>query len=181
MKDFESAGFVGGGGEWIIEADYDTYANYWGHKQMVTKPVAKDKRIWNEQFLLIKAKQPALSLPISEATAKKNLSVALNKIIAFATKTGSDYWAGIFTKANNSLSSDHPVVEYYRDFIVENQHSLQSKQLLSSASRAYVFGGMGSWNDILYSTSELEKTNTQLSSELYDRINEAIIVALNNN
>ena len=51
------------------------------------------------------------------------------------------------------LNSKNPAVEYYNDFIPGDALSLQARQLLFSASKAYVFGGMGSWNDNIYSNS----------------------------
>ena len=180
IKDFESAGFGGGGGQWIIEAVYDNYANYWTCKENVTDRDRKDKRIWDTRFYTIAKKQPVVAFGLSPEKAKANLSESLKKIMTFAYDTKSNYWAEVFKKARENLDSAHPVVEYYKDCIVADDYSLQSKQLLFSASVASVFGGMGSWNDIVY-PPEQEKINTRLSADLYDRINEAIIVAVNKN
>ncbi len=180
MKDFESNAFVGGGGQWIIEAVYTDYCNYWTAKESVIKNDAGKDRIWDIRFSLVQREKPILDLAIGPEKAKENLLASLKKITAFADSTKSENWAKVFKKAGENLYSSNPVIEYNKDFIIVDSASLQSKQLLFAADMASVFGGMGSWNDILYPTPELEKTNTLLSSDLYDRINEAIIVAVNN-
>lgn len=178
-KDFESAGFVGGGGDWLIEAVYANHSNYWVLTESVINQNAPDNRIWESNFTVRKNK-PSTSKLISIEIAKKNLSVALNKITLFAAENNLKGWATEFENANKNLDNPQPHVEYYDDFVFKDQLSLSAKQLLFSASLSYVFGGMGSWNDNLFSSPEKEKLNTELTSKLYDGVNEAIVSALNN-
>lgn len=85
----------------------------------------------------------------------------------------------IFDKANNNLINADPQVEYYVDFIIPSRMSLKAKQLLYSASVADVLGGMGSWNDHFF-PKDVEPINNKLSADLFDRINDAVIAAMNN-
>jgi hypothetical protein len=181
LKDFESAGFFGGGGEWIIEAVYENYANYWVGTEDITKPEAKDKRIWSIRFSILKKKAPILNLSISTQQAKINLAESLTKIIAFASMNINDYWTNIFKDAYSNLDNRQPSAKYYKDFFINKSYSLGSRQLLTSANITYAFGGMGSWKDIAYADDDDEKLGTDLTADLYNRVNEAIIVALNNN
>jgi predicted butyrate kinase (DUF1464 family) len=50
-----------------------------------------------------------------------------------------------------------------------------ARQLVFSAGSAWVFGGMGSWNDVVFDKDEDNETYERLSEQLYTRINEAII------
>jgi len=178
LKDFESTGFVGSGGDWIIEAVYNTYSNYWGFTEEDTKPKAPDDRIWSTHFFVIKHK-PSTKSALSIDIAKHNLSVSLTNIIAFALRENQNTWAKIFERAHKNLTDHSPVVDYYEDFISPNSLSLQAKQLLFSASVADVFGGMGSWNDIGYKTKEANELNSKLSADLFDKMNEAVVAAMN--
>jgi hypothetical protein len=177
--DFETAGFVGGGGDWIIEAVYNSYSNYWRFKQDVTKPKAANNRIWGTQFFVIKHKPSTKKIP-SINISKSNLAVSLKHIMNFAFKVNRKNWAEQFEKAIKNLDDPNPTVDFYKDFIPPNTLSLQAKQLLFSASISDVFGGMGSWNDALYDTNEDNDLNNTLSADLFDKINEAITAALNN-
>jgi predicted butyrate kinase (DUF1464 family) len=56
---------------------------------------------------------------------------------------------------------------------------LTAKQLLFSAGNAWVFGGMGSWNDLGFDNKEDNETYDRLSEQLYSNINEAIIASTN--
>ena len=48
-----------------------------------------------------------------------------------------------------------------------------------SASKALVFGGMGSWNDMWFEKEEKEKIYTELSKELYEMIMKGIESSIN--
>jgi hypothetical protein len=56
---------------------------------------------------------------------------------------------------------------------------LTSKQIIFSAGSAWVFGGMGSWNDLGFDSKEDNKTCERLSERFYSNINKAIIVGAN--
>jgi len=178
-SDFQSAGFVGGGGNWFIEAKYNTHSDYWVYSESVLKKNAPDKRIWGTSLTVIKNTKPSplQSLPINEA--RQNLHIALTKIAEFAANQKINFWKTVFDKANNNLTNPNPQVDYYKDFVISERLSLKAKQLLFSASLADVFGGMGSWNDQFFS-KEAEPVNTKLSAELFDKINDAVIAAINN-
>lgn len=178
-KDFETAGFVSGGGDWVIEAVYNGYSNYWRFKEDVTEPKAANNRIWSTQFFVIEYK-PSTKSTLSVDIAKHNLSISLTNIIAFAIKENQYSWAKDFERAKKNLTDINPTIDYYKDFVAPNSLPLQAKQLLFSASIADVFGGMGSWNDISYNNKETIELNTKLSADLFDKMNEAIIAALNN-
>jgi high-affinity Fe2+/Pb2+ permease len=181
IRDYQSDGFLGGGEKWLVEAVYANYSSYWAFEQQVTKPGAVDKRLLSVKLNVVQEKSPQLLpiLPLDQA--RQGLSAALAAIENFASNNNQDKWAGIFKKAFETLNSPKPAIDYYKDFIISDQYSLPRKQLLFSASLADVFGGIGSWNDILYSNIEQNKVNIQLSADLYDKINAAVVAAVNSN
>jgi beta-lactamase superfamily II metal-dependent hydrolase len=79
------------------------------------------------------------------------------------------------------LNSEKPEVDFYHnDLISIENYDLQNRQLLLSASKAFVFGGMGSWNDMGFENEETNKKYNELSTELYNTMNQAIVCAINN-
>ena len=181
IRDYQSDSFLGGGGQWLIEAIYNNYSGYWTFDQRVTQPNAADKRILSVSLNAIQEKSPQLSPVLPVEKARQDLSAALAAIEEFAATNKQDRWAGIFKKAFETLNNPKPNIDYYKDFIINDQYSVPRKQLLFSASLADVFGGIGSWNDILYSNIEANKISIQLSADLYDKINAAVVAAVNNN
>jgi hypothetical protein len=55
---------------------------------------------------------------------------------------------------------------------------LEAKQLLASAQAAWVFGGMGSWNDLGFDGND-QQEYTALSDELFLLLNQAIGATVN--
>ena len=89
-------------------------------------------------------------------------------------------WAEQFEKSRAILDSISPEDSYYhKDLIQLENYSLTAKQILFSAGSAWVFGGMGSWNDLGFDRKEDNDTYDRLSSQLYSMINEAIIAGIN--
>jgi hypothetical protein len=178
MKDYESAGFVGGGGVWQIETVYNDHSDYWSSEDIVANENDTAKRIWSTRLKISAKAQLHSKLEISIETAKTELAASLNKITAFANDHKVEEWAKVFEKATKTLNDSKPVFPY-GDAIINGQYPLQKMQLLCAAAEAYVFGGMGSWNDISYSSDKEEKTNAELSADLYDKVNNAILTAIN--
>ena len=67
---------------------------------------------------------------------------------------------------------------YHSDLGPANSYPLAAKQLLFAAGNAWVFGGMGSWNDLGFDDCETNALYDRLSAQLYTCINTAVVVAL---
>jgi hypothetical protein len=175
----ETTGFIDGGGVWMIEAVYSTYSDYWIADEQVTNEHSKDNRIWSVKYTLALSHQLPSRPTVSLNEANANLTLSLNKIAAFASKHKLSYWTKVFEKAKQNLVSAHPTVDYYKDFIIEKNHPLPSQQVLFSASRAWVFGGMGSWNDMAFDEASVNETYNKLSDSLYHSVIQATLVGIN--
>lgn len=55
---------------------------------------------------------------------------------------------------------------------------LEAKQLLAAAQAAWVFGGMGSWNDLGFDGNDQQEYN-ELSDKLFSLLNQAVSNATN--
>lgn len=179
-KDHKLAGLVGGGGTWLIEAIYDNYSNYWRNKWEVTNQNATDSKIWTVNYGMIVKKQHTSNLQIDNQSIKDKLRQTLIEIANFAFKQNLQSWGELFDRAKTILDSSVPEENYYhKDLIPLDNYSLTAKQILFSAGSAWVFGGMGSWNDLGFDSKEDNDTYDRLSEQLYSNINEAIIAGTN--
>jgi hypothetical protein len=178
-KDHKLAGLVGGGGTWLIEAIYDSYSNYWANRWEVTNQNATDNKIWTVNYGITIAKQHISNLQIDNEKAKLKLRQTLIEIADFAFKQNLQSWGELFDKAIKTMDSTSPEANYHTDLIPLDNYSLTAKQLLFSAGNAWVFGGMGSWNDLGFDNKEDNETYDRLSEQLYSNINEAIIASTN--
>ncbi len=106
---------------------------------------------------------------------KEKLGESLNNISEFAEDSGLTDWHTVFKKALSKLTSNEPGQDYYNPKIHPDNYPLFSRQLLFAACCAWVFDGMGSWNDTLNSTEQYDR----VSEDLYDSIIQAIIAVVN--
>ena len=180
--DYKLAGFVGGGGSWLIEAIYNNYSNYWADKWEVTNKEAADRKIWGVKYGVIAKTKPITDMHYDLIETRNSLDAILLEIKELATRHNLDNWVNIFQKAHNTLESPIPNLEYYHDdLIITKNYPLAARQLLFAAGLAFVFGGMGSWNDLAFEMGDESETYRSLSSKLYDEINKSIIASVNNN
>ncbi|MCW4468556.1 hypothetical protein OGH69_06255 [Flavobacterium sp. MFBS3-15] len=179
-KDHQLAGFIGGGGTWYIEAVYDKYSNYWASRWEVTRKGAEDNRIWSVSYGMVSGKQATHDLLIDREITKEKLGETLEDIAAFAKSRELGNWAAIFERATAALDSPVPGESYYhKDLFPEGHYDLLSQQLLSGAGSAWVFGGMGSWNDLGFDNDEDNHRYNALSGKLYSMINMSIVAGVN--
>jgi hypothetical protein len=178
-NDHQLAGFVGGGGNWFIETVYPNYSDFWvgnwNHdKNLTEKP-------WQVTYGKAVEKQPTRNQQFDLKNTRNELNSILEKLTDFAFKETNENWGNIFEKAKETLNSENPETDFYHtDLISTKEYELQNRQLLLSASKAFVFGGMGSWNDMGFENKKTNKVYHELSTELYDTMNKSIICAINN-
>jgi hypothetical protein len=82
-------------------------------------------------------------------------------------------FGGWFDQALALLESDEPSIEYYPDLLPAVGYSLEARRLVAAAARSWVFGGMGSWNDIGFSDATLLDAYKAVSEDLYTSVIEA--------
>ena len=76
--------------------------------------------------------------------------------------------------------SDHaPLRDHYHgDLVQADLLSLGDLQLFCCAAKAWVFGGMGSWNDVWFGGSDQEDYR-ELSDRLFSAIVDGLLFATN--
>ncbi len=170
------AGMVGGGGQWLLETIFDGYSHYWS-KNWATKENAPDNKIWTVNYGRYNSKLPSQNLQIDITEERNLLSNVLDNIRDFAREESMHTCADRFEKAKFILNHPNPQNEYYHhDLILLQNYSLAAAQLIFAAGEAWVFGGMGWWNDNHFDDTQRYET---LTEQLYQTINRSIIAVAN--
>ncbi len=184
-EDHRLAGFVGGGGLWVIEAKHPSKYTSWVINVQSNKEQKKKKntkRIWDIKIVQSPKKITYSSTPIPEDKGEQieRLYLILEKISLFAEANDQAYWVEKFRASQEQLTSRSPSFSYDSNMSPKDGLDLESRRLICASSRAFVFGGMGSWNDLWIKDEECNKLYFKLSAALYAEINHSIEVALNN-
>jgi hypothetical protein len=173
FPDHKLAGLVGGGGTRYIASTFPKHADYWLGRWEVADQNAPDRRIWNVTYGRVAEKE---KLPLLQANGlssyKDKLENILKQIEAFALKHSLHSWAESFHEGLEVLTSDDPIsLIYHKDLLPPEGYSLDAKRLIAACSQAWVFGGMGSWNDPGFEDTVEHQEYERLSQELYETIN----------
>jgi len=121
-------------------------------------------------------------LPAQELSAVMNqLKYAISQAEIFSNRpdVNARNWATWFNKSLDLLDSPDPKVPFYPDMLPDSGFSLEARQILASATQSYVFGGMGSWNDMVFESLEIQKEYDKITRELYDAVKLGITMASN--
>jgi len=179
LSDRMSAGFVGGGGTWKLWIVEKGLADVWNPSWQVGNRAAPDRRIWQVTYA-----QSAMGVahtivrePLEPL--RNRLQKGLSEALAFCDRHTIDGFASQFRNAIACLSSVDPFsLIYHKDLAPPDTLTLPAQQMLSACSAAWVFGGMGSWNDLYFDRADRDDYE-RISEELFGAMNESIVAATN--
>jgi hypothetical protein len=179
FTDRMSAGFVGGGRRWLLCVQRDGRSECWQAGWQVGNRDAPDQRVWRVQYALVEERPTARPVAITLAEIAIQLVDALTEIEAFARRNGLDSFADCFAKALLCLTADDPFsVVYHRDLAPHGSLPKSAVRVLAACQAAWVFGAMGSWNDLGFQGND-QNLYDRLSDRLYGLLNDAICVGAN--
>lgn len=174
-----SAGFVGGGGEWSLLVMHGRKCDRWQAQWRVGNQAASDRRIWQARYLLVAAGEPIPPTDRPSAEVLEDLKETLAEIEAFARRNRIDGFADEFRIAQECANSEDPLsLVYHKDLSPVGTVGLDGLRLLAACQKAWVFGGMGSWNDISFSGAT-QQEHERLSDALFGLVNEGICSGAN--
>ncbi len=174
-------GFVGGGGRWLIEAQGSGWSDFWESAWQVGDRTRTDKKIWNVRYFRIARRQPHAQTQDLEDLERlsKEFDRQLTEIEEFARSQRLDNFAKLFRSARTRLSSDPPYPDQYHSDLLRTELLPRTAcQLLAACEDAWVFGGMGSWNDQAFDPI-VQPRYEALSEGLYQLLNRVIVAAAN--
>ena len=180
ISDRMSVGFVGGGGRWLIETISPNGSDYWEARWEVGDQNHPDKLIWQVTYgRVMSGEKTFISQGLEGSKIKAELSDNLREISKFARKNELEGFAAAFDKGYVALHSENPYSHVsHKDISPENFLDLEANQLLAASQAAWVFGGMGSWNDMGFDGEDQVEYDS-LSDTLYRLLNESYLMAAN--
>ncbi len=172
IPDRISPAFVGGGGTWFMKvADRRGRAALWLSKWEAWDQDAPERRTWRVSYGripdLLSRSEPFIDLD----GAVIRLRGALQEIYTFAEKYDCARFIISFARALQTLDSQGATLHgSQRDLAPEGCLPPLARCLLDACQTAWVFGGMGSWNDLVFDGPDRVE---------YDRVSERLLAALN--
>lgn len=179
LTDRMLVGFVGGGGRWLVQANKPGGSDYWEGRWEVGDRQRSDRRIWQVTYGRIAKDLPPGDVEVFDLPALHHaFHDVLTKIRAFATRKDLDGFAGCFARGLEDLGARSPLHAFHKEFANPALIPAEAIQLLAAAQSSWVFGGMGSWNDLGFEGND-QKMYESLSEDLYRIANQAIVAATN--
>jgi len=170
---------VAGTATWFAVATAnDRPIEVWRPSWAVGDPDAPDRRIWDVTYHGRRSTEIAPA-HVNPAAAMDRLTAAIRDAESFAAAEGMDEWAAIFGAALRLVDATDPVPPYHPDMFPPTAFGRSARHLLATATRAFVFGGMGSWNDLGFESADSNSAYERVSSALYDAVLQAFIAAVN--
>ncbi|HEV8284337.1 MAG TPA: hypothetical protein VGQ09_08500 [Chitinophagaceae bacterium] len=171
---------IGGGGQWLIEAIYKNYSDFWYADWKVGNQDDPERKIWSVLYETVAKKEQIRNLQFLLNASKEALEKKLTEIEAFARENDLEFWADVFKNALKALHSEKPNADsFYFDLIMLKNYSLLAQQLIFGAAAAWIFGAMGSWNDMSFQEKDKNEKYEKLTEELYDAVIIALIAGIN--
>jgi hypothetical protein len=180
QRDRELVGFAGGGGRRLIAAIKGDEADLWEARWAVGDQKDPAKKIWTVTYGRVAtgfdvAGEPQRSL----AEIRAELAASLTDITKFAEAQQLENFATSFRLATDRLASVTPLTGgWFATLDEKDGLDLAARQLLGAAEAAWVFGAMGSWNDLVFK-DETGDTYNDLSNRLFALVNETTVAATN--
>lgn len=130
-----------------ILAAFRRSAEAWTPEWSVASPWQTSDRIWSVRYEAVPTVAARVVVPnVDDAT--ESLRAAVDDAASLAVRAaGLRGFAAWFREAEALLEDPDPTAPYNPDMLPNVGYSLPARQLLAASTRAWVFGGMGSWND----------------------------------
>lgn len=176
-----TAGLVGAGGRKLIEAVHAGSMDGWEAGWRVGDQKDPDKKIWQVNYARIgEGLERRDIIPYNLTSMAHMLNDALVDIAVFAKRHDrSRDWVETFDKAMLCLKAKAPLDASYNFKGMEAMlPELRAQQLLTACDVGWVFGAMGSWNDIGFD-GEAQKEYETLSDRLFQTMVDSITTAVN--
>ncbi len=177
MPDRMSVAFVGGGGRWFIEAVCPGGSDFWEARWELGDRNHPEQKIWRVTYKRITRDQP--TAPVAPARIddlSRSLEQTLREAIAFSSEHGLGHFRQAFESALSALEAQSEPELY--GVAGKGQLPLEASRLLAAAQTAWVFGGMGSWNDLGFEEQEQRRYDA-ISDDLFRLINSSLVATAN--
>jgi hypothetical protein len=162
-----------------VEVECDGFFDLWVPSWKTSHNRTASERIWSVTYEVFKQNRSFVPHCHSLGEEAEQLSAALRSIRGFASEQKLDFWVKFFSEALDLLRDPDPVIPYHPDLLPEGRHSVESRRLLASAFKGWVFEGMGSWNDISFNDNSLVDAQRRVTQQLQGAVVNSIFAATN--
>jgi hypothetical protein len=159
-------------GRWWIVATLPGGAEGWRAVWTVTDQTAPDHRIWSVVYS--RAENGPEPVEPAVEPARAELEQALSLAVAFCARHDTTF-GHAFDSALALLHVERPET----DLLPAVGYRPEARRLLVSADQAWVFGGMGSWNDLSFDDKAVQAEYEELSRRLFAAVLGGIVTATN--
>ncbi|ASR55458.1 hypothetical protein ACT17Q_02965 [Cellulomonas sp. CW35] len=166
------------GGQWAVLAT-GRRSSVWVPRWEVGDAHRADRRIWDVRLVGSWAEGVAPPQRAPVGTALAGLTTVLEAAEALAREQDLDSWATWFAGALEQARSGHAEIPYHADMAPCPPVTPEARHLLGVAARSWVFGGMGSWNDVWMQDDEAQARYDAVTGALYRAVVDACVVATN--
>ena len=173
-----AAGFAGRGEAWTMEVLLPKeWSEFWMARWEVWDQKAPNQRIWRVTYGRIREAKSKASQNQSLQNMEERLLKALHDVHAFSEKNECAGFTEGFAKGIASLTGPERH-GYHKDLAPAHRLETRAAAILDASQSAWVFGGMGSWNDMGFE-GENQKEFNRVSDQLFHEVTQAICVAAN--
>lgn len=175
-----SAAFVGGAGTWAMEAVHPNQTRaIWLARWEVWNHSAPEHRIWRVRYgRVLEVRAPSPPVTDLEASAAR-LRAALADAHEFSKRHQCVAFTERFLQALETLDSDGARrYGFHKDLAPDGSVPPPAPWLLDACQSAWVFGGMGAWNDLAFS-GDAQAEYERISERLFLTVSDAIQAAAN--
>ena len=175
-----SAGFVGGGGTWAMEAvQQNGQRAIWLSRWEVWNQNAPELRIWRVSYGRVSVRRAAAAPVTALESLAGRFRSALADIHRFSERHNCAGFTARFSKAIETLDAEGEKRHgHHQDLAPDGCLPALALRLLDACQSAWVFGGMGSWNDMAFD-GEAQVEYERTSEQLFLTLNEVIQAAAN--
>lgn len=166
------AGFANAG-RWGLVTTGGRTGEIWQATWTVGDRSVPDRRIWSVTYQGASVDHLPPQRP-DLVSARRNLTEALETARDFATRQQMETWPAWFERA---LAGD-PDIPYHPDLLPAGYTS-EARQLAAMAVKAWVFGGMGSWNDVYLDDRDAAAEHAATSRNLDSALLRALLASVN--
>ncbi len=158
-------------GAWTLLATSDTDATMWRRTWVPGHPDAPDRRVWGVRYDAqpVAAEVPT---PTSVEQASRALTEVMTRARVFSAREDMDRWVKHF---DGVLAGDDRDLEF--SDMLSPAYPPAAQRLARSANGAWVFGGMGSWNDEGFADEQVNATYQDISRTLYLAVLQALVAS----
>ncbi len=177
MPDRHAVAFVGGG-QWQIECVLPRGSDFWAARWEIGDRDHPQQRIWRVTYgRLAQGQQTPLIARESCEEQARSLAAVLHEAKAFAmAHEDVAHFAEIFDRGLDVLKAS--AAPDLHDLAPKDVLPVGAAKLLSAAQGSWVFGGMGSWNDVGFVGSRQDDYD-RISEALFQNINVSLAAAAN--